>query len=105
MAETTQETTAKPRGRHQRKIGFVVSARMDKTVRVAVERLVPHVRYRKRLRRTSTFMAHDEANKCQIGDKVMIIESRPLSRRKRWRVTEILEQAADAATGGAKKSS
>ena len=78
----------KPR-RRQEQVGVVVKARMQKTVVVAVERLVRHPVYRKTIRRTSTFMAHDEKG-AQKGDTVRIVETRPLSRHKRWRVEEIL---------------
>ncbi|MGD8376542.1 MAG: 30S ribosomal protein S17 [Acidobacteriota bacterium] len=98
MAEAEKASAA--RGRQQRKVGLVVSDRMDKSIRVAVERLVTHPRYKKRVRRTSTFMAHDEKNECRIGDKVAIVESRPLSRRKRWRVSAILERAAGSTESG-----
>jgi small subunit ribosomal protein S17 len=72
--------------------GTVISNRMDKTVIVAVERLMMHPLYKKTVRRVKKFMAHDEENKCAIGDRVSIIESRPLSRHKRWRVLEIIEK-------------
>jgi small subunit ribosomal protein S17 len=75
-------------------VGVVVSNKMDKTVVVAVERTVKHVMYHKYIRRRTKFAAHDEQNSCQIGDKVMITESRPLSRSKRWRVSKIVEKAA-----------
>ena len=65
---------------------------MQKTVTVAVDRLVRHPLYRKTLRRTSKFLAHDEKNSCKVGDRVRITETRPLSARKRWRVLEILEK-------------
>ncbi len=74
-------------------IGTVVSNKMDKTVVVLVEKLVRHPLYKKYIRRRSRFSAHDEGNVCQIGDKVLILESRPLSRTKCWRVREILEKA------------
>ena len=76
-------------GHRNSQIGTVVKARMTKTVVVAVERLVQHPVYRKTIRRTSTFMAHDEKGAKQ-GDRVRIVETRPLSRNKRWRVEEIL---------------
>ena len=85
-------------------MGLVVSEKMDKTVVVAVQRLVAHRRYGKRLRLTKRFMAHDEQDRCHVGDKVAIIESRPLSKRKRWRVCDILTSAsapAGASTGEA----
>ena len=91
MGESKQETrNASQRGRRQRKVGFVISGGTEKTVVVAVGRLVPHPRYGKRQRRTSTFLAHDERNECKVGDQVAIVETRPLSKRKRWRVSEIM---------------
>lgn len=75
------------------KVGRVVSAAMDKSIVVAVDRLVKHPLYKKTIRRTSKFMAHDENNECQPGDQVRIEECRPLSRRKRWMLKEILEKA------------
>ena len=74
-------------------VGTVVSNKMDKTAVVLVERLVKHQLYQKYVRRRVRFAAHDEGNACNIGDKVLITESRPLSRSKRWRVSEILEKA------------
>lgn len=81
--------------RNQRKIrqGRVVSDKMDKTVTVAIERLVEHPLYGKRIKRTSKFSAHDETNDCNQGDVVEIIETRPLSKTKRWRVHRVLERA------------
>jgi small subunit ribosomal protein S17 len=73
--------------------GKVVSNKMDRTVVVEVETLVKHKLYHKYIRRRAKFMAHDEKNDCQIGDSVLITESRPLSRRKRWRVSEIITKA------------
>ena len=70
-----------------------MSNKMDKTVVVSVERLVKHKFYHKYIRRQSKHAAHDEGNTCQIGDRVMITESRPLSRKKRWRVNKIVEKA------------
>jgi small subunit ribosomal protein S17 len=78
--------------RRQERVGVVTTAKMEKTVVVAVERLVRHAFYKKTIRRTSTFMAHDEIG-AKKGDRVRIVESRPLSRHKRWRVAEILERA------------
>lgn len=73
--------------------GVVVSDKMDKSVVVSVKTLVRHPLYGRIQRRTRRFMAHDAENQCHIGDKVAIAETRPFSRRKRWRVTEILERA------------
>ncbi|MCS7149896.1 MAG: 30S ribosomal protein S17 [Caldimicrobium sp.] len=80
-------------GRRKEFIGTVVSDKMDKTVVVMVERLVKHPLYGKYIKRRKKFMAHDEENACKTGDRVLIEETRPLSRRKRWRVKEILERA------------
>jgi small subunit ribosomal protein S17 len=77
------------RKRKTTKVGIVISKSGDKTVNVLVERLVRHPLYKKVIKRRKKFLAHDEHNACKVGDKVKIIESRPLSRRKRWRVIEI----------------
>jgi len=74
-------------------VGTVVSDKMDKSVTVQVERLVKHKLYKKYIRRRAKFAAHDEKNLCGIGDKVLITESRPISRSKRWRVSRIVEKA------------
>lgn len=81
------------RGLKKRFEGTVVSDKMDKTVIVTVERLVRHEEYKKYVRRTSRFAAHDEENRCAVGDKVVIMESRPISRMKRWRVVDIVSKA------------
>jgi small subunit ribosomal protein S17 len=103
MAETSEavstETTAqagqqtKSRGYRKTRRGYVVSDKMDKTVVVAVEDRVKHPLYGKVLRRTSKVKVHDEANSAGVGDLVLIMETRPLSASKRWRVVEILEKA------------
>ena len=82
-----------PRGQRRTMEGVVTSDRMDKTVVVTVERITRHPLYRRTLRRRTRFKAHDEANECRTGDRVRIVECRPLSRDKRWRVTAILERA------------
>jgi len=82
------------RGNRRMLDGTVVSDKMDKTVVVRVERLVRDPYYEKYVRRYSRFMAHDETNACRIGDKVRIIEHRPLSKRKRWKVQETLAKAS-----------
>ena len=74
--------------------GTVVSDKMDKTVVVRVERLVQDLQYKKYVRRYSRFMAHDEENGCHVGDQVQIVEHRPLSKRKRWKVSETVAKAA-----------
>ena len=73
-------------------VGVVVSDKMDKTVRVESSRLVQHPLYKKLLSRRAKYSAHDEKNQCKIGDKVLIVETRPLSKSKRWRVREIIEE-------------
>ncbi|HEY8417645.1 MAG TPA: 30S ribosomal protein S17 [Limnochordales bacterium] len=75
------------------RIGTVVSDKMDKTVVVAVERTVTHPLYKRTMRRTKKFKAHDEENSCRAGDVVRIMETRPLSKEKRWRVVEIIRRA------------
>jgi small subunit ribosomal protein S17 len=82
----------KKRGTPRTLTGTVVSNRMDKTVVVSVERLVRHPVYKKYIRRKGRFMAHDETNQCQIGDRVMISETRPLSKAKRFTVNKIIEK-------------
>ena len=82
------------RGSRRTLVGTVVSDKMDKTVVVRVERLVKDQRYKKYVRRYSRFFAHDEQNDCSIGDRVRIIEHRPLSKRKRWKVQEMVAKAA-----------
>lgn len=86
-------TEAGKRGRRAEKVGVVASDKMEKTVVVRVDRLIKHPKYRRYVRRTSKFMAHDESNEASIGDKVRIVETRPLSARKRWRVVEIVQKA------------
>ncbi|MBS3754438.1 MAG: 30S ribosomal protein S17 [Desulfobacterales bacterium] len=81
------------RGKRRQLVGTVLSNKMDKTVTVRVERLVSHSVYQKYVRRRANFAAHDEQNTCGIGDQVLITESRPLSKRKRWRVSRIIEKA------------
>jgi small subunit ribosomal protein S17 len=89
------EQTASTEERNARKVreGLVVSDKMDKTVVVSVEDRVKHPMYGKVLRRTTKYKAHDEKNECGIGDRVLLMETRPLSATKRWRVVEILEKA------------
>jgi len=91
----SEQASQKAPSRGQRKVreGFVVSDKMDKTVVVAVEDRVKHPLYGKVLRRVSKLKAHDEQNACGIGDRVLLMETRPLSATKRWRVVEILEKA------------
>ncbi len=91
-----EQTQTSTRGRRQVKIGTVVSDKMDKTVVVAVENTVVHRLYHRYTKRTSKFTAHDETNECRIGDRVVLIASRPLSKRKRWRVREVVRRAEES---------
>ena len=81
------------RGIRKTRIGLVVSDKMDKTISVAIERKVSHPIYKKYFKKTTKLMAHDEKSECGIGDKVKIMETRPLSKNKRWRLVEIVEKA------------
>jgi small subunit ribosomal protein S17 len=94
-SEMTQTSNGGASGRHFRKVreGLVVSDKMDKTVVVAVEDRVRHPLYGKTIRRTNKLKAHDEQNQCGVGDRVLLMETRPLSATKRWRIVEILEKA------------
>ena len=95
MSTNKQTTTATAEHRAYRKTrrGYVVSDKMDKTITVEVEDRVKHALYGKVMRRTSKLKAHDEQNECGVGDRVLLMETRPLSATKRWRVVEILERA------------
>ena len=103
MSETEQATTeaqapeadapATARGERKVRTGVVVSEKMDKTVLVAVKQVVRHSAYGKTVRRSSKLAAHDEANDAHVGDTVRLMETRPLSKTKRWRVIEIVERA------------
>ncbi len=84
------------RGNRSTRVGVVVSNKMDKTVVVRVDNLVKHSVYKKYMKRKVTCKAHDENNSCGIGDKVLIVETRPLSKDKRWRVRQVLEKAVTA---------
>ena len=89
------------RGLRKERSGLVVSNRMQKTVVVSIERTVMHPRYRKVLKRRSKVKAHDESSQCHVGDRVLIVECRPLSRDKRWRVSKVIERARLAAPAAA----
>ena len=95
MEQTTQTATpgTATRGRRKTKVGKVVSDKMKKSIVVSVERLKRHKLYGKYYRQSSTFMAHDENGEAKLGDTVLIMETRPLSKRKRWRLVEIIEKA------------
>ncbi len=92
MAET-EKTPTTARTARKTRLGLVVSDKMDKTVVVAIERRVPHPIYGKMVTRTKRLKAHDEANSAKVGDTVRIVETRPLSKDKRWRLLEIVERA------------
>jgi small subunit ribosomal protein S17 len=92
MADETTETTARPNRRKVRE-GTVVSSAMDKTAVVAVVERVRHPRYAKTVQRTKRIHAHDEANDLKVGDRVRVMETRPLSKLKRWRVVQVVERA------------
>ncbi|MFA6414044.1 MAG: 30S ribosomal protein S17 [Syntrophales bacterium] len=81
------------RGNQRTMKGVVVSSKMEKTIVVRTERLVKHAVFQKYIRQYAKYKAHDEGNQCRVGDKVLIVESRPLSRDKRWRMRTILERA------------
>jgi small subunit ribosomal protein S17 len=85
----------KRRGKRKREIGTVVSDKMDKTVTVKVQRLTQHPLYKKYIKRYTSYKAHDEENACKVGDKVLIVETRPLSKTKRWNVKEIIAKAPE----------
>jgi len=91
MVDPVAEDAA--RARRQTAVGIVVSDKMDKTVVVEIARLIRHLGYDRRVRRKTRVKAHDEANACHAGDTVRVMETRPLSKEKRWRVVEILERA------------
>ncbi|MCU1678266.1 MAG: ribosomal protein [Frankiales bacterium] len=93
MSETSEMNSTEPRNARKTREGIVVSDKMDKTVVVQVEDRVRHSRYAKTMRRTSKLKAHDEASTAGVGDRVLLMETRPLSATKRWRVVEILEKA------------
>ena len=92
-AEVTAETAELVRGYRKTRRGYVVSDKMEKTIVVAVEDRVKHPLYGKVMRRTSKLKAHDEQNSAGIGDRVLVMETRPLSATKRWRLIEIIEKA------------
>jgi small subunit ribosomal protein S17 len=88
-----QIQTDTERNRRKERVGLIVSDKADKTVTVAVEALVRHPMYKKRVRRSKKFIVHDEANEARVGDTVRIIETRPLSARKRWRLANVISRA------------
>jgi small subunit ribosomal protein S17 len=92
---TMTEAPAAVQGKRKTKVGRVVSDKMDKTIVVSVERLTRHRLYKRVVKLTTRFKAHDEANEAHVGDTVLIEESRPLSATKRWRLVEIVQRAGD----------
>jgi small subunit ribosomal protein S17 len=90
----TAEGAMEARGARKKLMGMVTSDKMDKTVVVRVERLVPHAVYKKYVRRRENFKAHDEKNEFRVGDRVEIVETRPMSKDKRWRVARLIERLA-----------
>lgn len=94
MTNTTDtETAAQPRGRRKVRIGRVESDKMNQTVVVAVEQIIRHRLYGKTMRRTKKLKAHDQENSCGVGDTVEIMETRPISKEKNWRVVRVVEKA------------
>jgi len=90
----TAEGAREARGARKELVGTITSDKMDKTVVVRVERLVPHEVYKKYVRRRENFKAHDEKNEFRVGDRVEIVETRPMSKDKRWRVARLIERLA-----------
>ena len=83
-----------PRGKYQSRVGTVISDKMEKSVIVDVMQIKTHKRYKKSIKRNTKFIAHDESGQCKLGDKVLILEGRPYSKTKRWKVSKILEQGS-----------
>ena len=94
MAQNEKNTETTAQDNKRTKVGVVVSNKMEKTVVVAVENLVKHGMYQKYIKRTNKFLAHNERPDINVGDRVVIEETRPLSKRKRWNVREVLEKAS-----------
>jgi small subunit ribosomal protein S17 len=93
MTNSTTTTTEPTRGRRKLRVGKVVSDRMEKTCVVSIERLVKHPEYGRYVRRRNKFKVHDEKNECHVGDVIRFMETRPLSKDKRWRFVEFVERA------------
>ena len=91
--ETTETTETAARNRRKMRVGKVVSDRMDKTIVVSIERLVKHETYGRYVRRRTKFKVHDEKNECRIGDVIRFMETRPMSKEKRWRFVGFVERA------------
>lgn len=93
VTKASPEETAGERGMRKTRVGKVVSNKMDKSIVVTIERRVKHRIYKKFFKKTKKYMAHDEKNECGIGDTVKIMETRPLSKNKRWRLVEVVQKA------------
>lgn len=100
MAENETKTAETARGSRKERLGRVISNKMAKTIVVSVERRFPHPQFKKVVRSFSKFYAHDEKSEAKIGDVVLIEETRPLSKLKRWRLTQVLERGEDVAKAG-----
>jgi small subunit ribosomal protein S17 len=107
MSEATQTETKQPattdakRGHRKERLGKVIAAKMTKTIVVEVQRRFPHPEYRKVITDYSKFYAHDEKSEAKVGDMVLIVETRPLSKLKRWRLTQVVERSAETPVPGA----
>ena len=93
MSQATTDPVIETRNRRKERVGVVVTDGMDKSIVVAIQRQVKHPIYHKFIKKTTKLMAHDESNDAGVGDTVRIMETRPLSKRKRWRLVEIVEKA------------
>lgn len=91
--EKVQEEAKTGRGMRKTREGIVVSDKMDKTVTVAITRLMKHPTYKKYIRKTTKYLAHDQKEECAVGDTVRIVETKPISKRKRWKVEEVIAKA------------
>src|SRR5437868_15168303 len=93
MADTKKPAASTEQGRRNTKIGYVVSTKMNKTIVVKVDMLKAHKLYRRTIKRSKKFYAHDEQNSCRVGDVVRIVETRPMSKLKRWKLEEVIQKS------------
>jgi len=93
MADIKKPATGSEQGRRNIKIGYVVSTKMDKTIVVKVDMLKAHKLYKRTIKRSKKFYAHDEQNSCRVGDVVRIVETRPMSKLKRWKLEEVIQKS------------
>lgn len=93
MSEEKNKVSQGRQNKRKTRIGLVSSSKMDKSITVAIEKRIKHPIYKKYFKKTTKFMAHDEKNECTVGDIVKIMETKPLSKKKRWRLVEIVEKA------------